>query len=626
GSEGVGVYVSVNVGKGDLEREGQRQHEAYLYAGDRLNFTSGRDTAIGGAQLSGDEVTGRVGRDLTVTSLPDTGKVKGREFDVSATATFGPGAGFSASVGYGETTGSTEWVENQTRIVARDRLDIRTEEHTQIDGALIASNTGNLKLDTGTLGFSDIAGHDKEHSYYLNVGGSYGKNDAKDTQQDKSQEGKGEKGKTGWSVEGYEYEKDRQQIVRATVGEGEIVVRGDAQTGQDSTEGLNRDVSKAYEITRDDEERTDLYVTKSSVEAVAAVAQATAEKIAREVQAQRVNVAQIPQEARQSLGDERALAMAKNLARNGLDPELMKHLSPKTLEYLTSWANSAENYNKAYEANVGTSTSAAAQPSAGATLNLPETTINDAPRSGGDAFLRETSDVRLYLGTLPATEAKLALLGMQVFMGPAKAAVSLAGNVLINSMFGDKIDAIKDSAAVGMTAGLGDRDKKDVQGDHDYAKQQYAAGEEGYLNGDEGVLASRFLIDLAAGEIGSLTKKVAGKAVGVVSGAGKDKYTPNAGSVGNMGEFLKQPGLGSQINTSAQKTKQIYQGQSVYQANSSIGDYLVKGDKFYLDGMHKNHLEVFDSKGRFKAVLNLDGSYNADKTSKALSEGRRLPK
>ncbi|KIP93410.1 adhesin/hemagglutinin, partial [Pseudomonas fulva] len=125
---------------------------------------------------------------------------------------------------------------------ARDRLDIRTEEHTQLDGAVLASNTGNLKLDTGTLGFSDIAGHDKEHSYYLNVGGSYGKNGAKDTQQDKSQEGKGEKGKTGWSVEGYEYEKDRQQIVRATVGEGEIVVRGDVQTGQDSTEGLNRDV------------------------------------------------------------------------------------------------------------------------------------------------------------------------------------------------------------------------------------------------------------------------------------------------------------------------------------------------------------------------------------------------
>lgn len=56
--------------------------------------------------------------------------------------------------------------------------------------------------------------------------------------------------------------------MRATVGAGEIVVRGDGETGQDSTTVLNRDTSKAYEITKDKEERTDLYVSKSSLEAV----------------------------------------------------------------------------------------------------------------------------------------------------------------------------------------------------------------------------------------------------------------------------------------------------------------------------------------------------------------------
>lgn len=45
-------------------------------------------------------------------------------------------------------------------------------------------------------------------------------------------------------------------------------MRSDAQTGQDSTAGLNRDTSKAYEITRDEEERTDLYASQSSIEAV----------------------------------------------------------------------------------------------------------------------------------------------------------------------------------------------------------------------------------------------------------------------------------------------------------------------------------------------------------------------
>ncbi|SFW97607.1 filamentous hemagglutinin, partial [Pseudomonas sp. NFPP09] len=73
----------------------------------------------------------------------------------------------------------------------------------------------------------------------------------------------------GWSVSGWDYQKDREQIVRATVGAGEIVVRKDAETGADSTAGLNRDVSKAYEITKDEESRTDLYASSSSLGAVA---------------------------------------------------------------------------------------------------------------------------------------------------------------------------------------------------------------------------------------------------------------------------------------------------------------------------------------------------------------------
>ncbi|WP_058603597.1 hemagglutinin repeat-containing protein [Pseudomonas parafulva] len=265
GSEGVGLYASVNLGKGNLKREGQQQQEAYLYAGNQLAFTSGRNSNIAGATLRGNEVVGRVGRDLTVTSLPDTGKAEGKEYDLSATVVVGPGSGVSGSMGYGRTTGSKNWVEKQTSITAQNALDIRTQNHTQLDGALIASDTGKLKLDTNTLGFSDIAGKDKEHGYYLNVGGSYGI--GKNTTQDPSQVGKGDQGQNGWSVEGWNYNKDRQQIVRGTVGAGDVVVRGD-NAGQDSTAGLNRDVSRAYEVTKDDEHRTDLYATKRSTEAV----------------------------------------------------------------------------------------------------------------------------------------------------------------------------------------------------------------------------------------------------------------------------------------------------------------------------------------------------------------------
>lgn len=47
-----------------------------------------------------------------------------------------------------------------------------------------------------------------------------------------------------------------------------------------------------------------------------------------------------------------------------------------------------------------------------------------------------------------------------------------------------------------------------------------------------------------------------------------------------------------------------------------------KGDQFYLDGQHKDHLELFDKRGNFKAVLNLDGTINQAKTE--VAKGRKL--
>ena len=49
---------------------------------------------------------------------------------------------------------------------------------------------------------------------------------------------------------------------------------------------------------------------------------------------------------------------------------------------------------------------------------------------------------------------------------------------------------------------------------------------------------------------------------------------------------------------------------------------LRKGDYFYLDSLHWDHLEVFNKNGTFKYVLNLDGTINVSKSSKAI--GRTL--
>jgi filamentous hemagglutinin len=555
GSEGVGVYASVSMGKGDLEREGKRQQEAYLYAGDRLGFTSGKDTNIAGATLRGDEVNGRVGGDLNVSSVADTGKVKGKEFDISVTATIGPGAGVSGSVGYGQTTGKTNWIEQQTTITGKNKVDIRTENHTQLDGALIAADNGNLKLDTGTLGFSDIAGSDKEHGYYLNVGGSYAAGKGSGAQ-DGSQVGKGKEGESGWSVSGWKYDKDREQIVRGTVGAGEIVVRQDAETGKDSTVGLNRDVDKGYEITRDKESRTDLYVSKSSLEAVAdpsGTLMAWANKIENyadatqgsfeaalslitgpvnvvgqawnNLQAQRVSLDEVPATARKDLGDDLALNIAKNLVRNGGKPGDINNLKPEDVAVIRKYAKVFAEFAKCSDSGgCGTDSDKPGNPDVNKyrdnDKNNLTTLLKDLrPGTPGGKLLAETERLQSFMDGLPKEQAQLLALGIQAAMGPAKMALGLAGNVLIAKLFGDKIDAAKEAISKGIASELSGEDKDRLEHSDNTFKTMFAAGAT-EQQGDIYVRGATTLLNIALGTAANMAGSVTGKVFSVAGNKG----------------------------------------------------------------------------------------------------------
>ena len=92
--------------------------------------------------------------------------------------------------------------------------------------------------------------------------------------------------------------------------------------------------------------------------------------------------------------------------------------------------------------------------------------------------------------------------------------------------------------------------------------------------------------------------------------------------VNNMSEFFKS-NFGEGIKNSVTKTKNQFQGQNIYEVTKKIDNpYLKKGDKFYLDNLHKDHIEVFDKRGNVRAVLNLDGTLNEMKTKNAI--GRKL--
>ena len=104
----------------------------------------------------------------------------------------------------------------------------------------------------------------------------------------------------------------------------------------------------------------------------------------------------------------------------------------------------------------------------------------------------------------------------------------------------------------------------------------------------------------------------------------RDKYVPNAGAVANMKEFFGKTNFGEEVRKNVRKSNAIYDGQSIYVAQGPIGNEIRKGDKLYLDGMHKDHLEVFEPTGKIRTVLNLDGTVNEIKLAMARKQGRKL--
>ena len=56
-----------------------------------------------------------------------------------------------------------------------------------------------------------------------------------------------------------------------------------------------------------------------------------------------------------------------------------------------------------------------------------------------------------------------------------------------------------------------------------------------------------------------------------------------------------------------------------------IGDVVLnKGDHFYLDKLHGDHIEVFNRRGKVRDVLDLGGNQMREKFERAKNEGRNI--
>ena len=164
GKDGAGFTVSAsgNAAKGGEKGNGTTWKESTLDAGQNVSLSSGRDTLLQGAQVNGDKVTADVGRDLTLSSLQDSDTYNSKQQSVSGglNYTFGSGAGGSFSYSRDKMKSNYDSVQEQTGIFAgKGGFDVTVGNHTQLDGAVLASRAeaDKNRLDTGTLGFTDIA-------------------------------------------------------------------------------------------------------------------------------------------------------------------------------------------------------------------------------------------------------------------------------------------------------------------------------------------------------------------------------------------------------------------------------------------------------------------------------------
>ncbi|CNL96262.1 adhesin/hemagglutinin [Yersinia frederiksenii] len=162
GGWGISVSASLNQGKGKESGDGLTNTETTVNAGNLINLTSGRDALLQGAQVSGETVTAQISRDLLLQSQQDSDNYDSKQTSVSggiSVAVIGAGGSANLSMSRDKLHSNYDSVQEQSGIFAgKGGFDITVGEHTQLDGAVIASTADKSKnsLDTGTLGFSNI--------------------------------------------------------------------------------------------------------------------------------------------------------------------------------------------------------------------------------------------------------------------------------------------------------------------------------------------------------------------------------------------------------------------------------------------------------------------------------------
>ncbi|HAS8353401.1 TPA: filamentous hemagglutinin N-terminal domain-containing protein, partial [Vibrio vulnificus] len=237
---GIQVFANMNTARGKEKGDGTQYAETTLDSGGSIILNSRRDTALDGAQVSGDKVTVSTGRDLTLRSQQDSDRYDSRQTSTSAgisVPVYGTGGGGNLSHSRDKIHSTYDSVQEQTGIFAgKGGYDITTGKHTQLDGAVIASaaTADKNRLETGTLGWTDTENKAEFKTEHSGAGLSTGD----------SLPGALLKTAAGALLSQGGNQGNAQGTTKSAVSEGQWIIRNTADQKQDTAD-LSRDTDNA---------------------------------------------------------------------------------------------------------------------------------------------------------------------------------------------------------------------------------------------------------------------------------------------------------------------------------------------------------------------------------------------
>ncbi|WP_338987273.1 hemagglutinin repeat-containing protein [Fusobacterium animalis] len=227
--------IGAGVTKDELEAESYSNSKII---GENINI-KGKDLTIKGANIIGNDVNINVAN-LHLESLQDKLKSTHKGFNTSGgSSSLGIGKEYSAGLDMEYGNRDKAWVNEQSSIIGKNSANINVKGKTNLIGSVIGG--ANTILRTEKLEYSDIYDKDKGYDIGLNTNISFSLKRMRDNITQTTYE-KLLIDKTGELNYGA---TDREQINRATIGNGTIIVGGKIVNPD-----INRDESKAQEITK----------------------------------------------------------------------------------------------------------------------------------------------------------------------------------------------------------------------------------------------------------------------------------------------------------------------------------------------------------------------------------------